>query len=73
MHFNGTFLLRSPTRSWGLYKREDEQFVPYPTAQRNRHISAGENQPTPRLNEREAPLYNSHLQVIFASEGLNNG
>jgi hypothetical protein len=31
----------------------------------------------PRLreasNEREAPMYNSQLQVIFASEGLNNG
>ena len=32
---------------------------------------------TPRLreasNEREAPIYNSQLQVIFSSEGLNNG
>jgi hypothetical protein len=24
-------------------------------------------------NEREAPMYNSPLQIIFVSEGLNNG
>jgi hypothetical protein len=24
-------------------------------------------------NEREAPMYNSQLQVIFVFEGLNNG
>src|ERR1019366_10654882 len=42
-------------------------------ASRFREVRGCDPESREASNEREAPMYNSQLQVIFASEDLNNG